>query len=76
MAKETAAHRKANYKYKKNRSRFVQLQYTISDFDVLEKYCKHINTPIATWIKTLILNAINSDSTFTYTSEEESPHED
>lgn len=76
MAKQTEAQKKANNKYRREKTKIFQLQYPTNKHQMIMAYAAHINKPATTWIKQLIDDAINSDPTFNYTPEEESPHED
>ena len=76
MAKQTEAQKKANNKYRREKTKIFQLQYPTNKHQMVMAYAAHINKPATTWIKQLIDDAIASDPTFTYTPEEESPHED
>ena len=76
MAKQTEAQKKAVIKYRSNKAKQLRVQYTIEEYNKLDAYCVHINSPIGAWIHKLTRDAIASDPTFTYTPEEESPHED
>ena len=71
MAKQTEAQKKANNKYKKNKTKLQTLQYTLQDYDVIKAYCKHINSPVSTWMKSVIRSAIDSDPTFVYNPEDD-----
>jgi hypothetical protein len=66
MAKQTEAQKKAVLKYRHSKVKYLQLQYTIEDFRIIDAYCKHINSPLATWVKELIEREIESDNSFTY----------
>lgn len=72
MAKETEAQRRATLKYRKTKVKQVLLQYPIRDFRIVDAYCKHINMPLATWIKSLIKREIESDKSFVYIPTDES----
>lgn len=76
MAKQTEAQKKANNKYRREKTKIFQLQYPTHKHQIIMAYALHINKPATTWIKQLIDDAITSDPTFTYTPEEESPNED
>lgn len=76
MAKQTEAQKRAVLKYRSSKAKQLRVQYTVEEYAMIEAYCKHINSPIGTWIHKLARDAINSDPTFTYTPEEGSTHED
>ena len=75
MAKETEAQRKARLKYRKEKTHLFQIQFPIYEYNKLYAYCKHINMPIATWVRSLIWKAIDSDNTFSYDSDTYSEEE-
>lgn len=75
MAKQTEAQRQNVLKYRKTKVKFLQLQYPINEFKVIDAYCKHINSPLATWVKQLIRREIESDSSFVYIPSDESNEE-
>ena len=72
MAKQTEAQKRATLKYRHSKVKYLQLQYTLDEFRVVDAYCKHINSPLATWAKELIRREIESDNSFTYIPDDES----
>lgn len=76
MVKQTEAQRRANNKYRKEKTKIFQLQYPIQKYNMIIAYITHINKPAATWIKQLIDDAIAADPTFTYVQEDEEGQDD
>lgn len=76
MVKQTEAQRRANNKYRKEKTKIFQLQYPIQKYNMIIAYITHINKPAATWIKQLIDDAIAADPTFTYIPEDEEGQDD
>ena len=76
MKKETEARRTAKLKYRKNSTHSLVMNFPNKDWGKVDAYCKYIQSPVATWVRKLIWQAIDSDPTFTYIPQEESPHED
>lgn len=70
MAKSTEAHKKAVLKYRKESTHSLVLIFPNKKWKVIESYCKYINMPIATWVRSLIWNTIESDASFTYSEED------
>lgn len=66
MRKESEAQRTSNLKYRKNHTHTLLMNFPNSKYDIIDAYCKHINSPVATWVRGLIWNAIDSDKTFNY----------
>ena len=76
MAKQTEAQKRANNKYRREKTRIFQLQYPTNKHQMIMAYAAHINKPATTWIKELIDDAIASDPTFIYNPEEEENQND
>jgi len=66
MSKETDAQRAAKLKYRKNSTHSLVINFPNAKYDIIDAYCKHINSPVATWVRSLIWDVINSDKTFNY----------
>lgn len=76
MAKQTEAQKRANNKYRREKTKIIQLQYPTEKHHIIMAYATHINKPASTWIKQLIEEAINSDPTFTYSPEDKENQDD
>ena len=76
MRKETEAQRRAKLKYRKNNTHSLVIAFPNAEYAKIYTYCKYINSPVATFVRKTIHQVIDSDPTFTYTSEEESQNED
>lgn len=72
----TEAQKKAEQKYRKNSTHSLVMNFPNSDWNRLFAYCQHTNYPVATWVRKLIWNAIDSDPTFTYIPEENGNQDD
>jgi len=66
MAYNKELHKKAVNKYRREKTKIFQLQYPTAEHKRIMAYAKHINMPATTWIKQLITDAINADTTFHY----------
>lgn len=71
MTKMTDARRKTVAKYRKEKTHTLIMYYPNRDYDKIDAYCKFKQTPVATWVRKLIWDAIDSDETFKYKPKEE-----
>ena len=62
------AQKRARNKYRKNSTHTLIIYYPNAEYAIIEAYCKHINSPVATFVRKLIRDAVISDESFYYDS--------
>ena len=67
----TDAQKRAVKKYRKSRTHALVIYFPNKEYDRIDVYCKYINSPVATFVRKLIRDAIDSDPTFTYNLEDD-----
>lgn len=71
MAPRTEAQRRTVAKYRKEKTHTLIMYYPNRDYDKIDAYCKFKQTPVATWVRKVIWDAIDADKMFVYTPKEE-----
>jgi len=59
--------RNAVNKYRKQGTHALVIHFPNAEYAEIDAYCKHINSPVATFVRKQIHKAIDSDSSFVYT---------
>ena len=55
------AKKRADAKYRTNKRRQIQLDYSIEEFEQIKQHCEARQTPVATWCKAAIQDAMRRD---------------
>ena len=58
--KESEAQRKAKLKYRSDKRKHIQLEYSLVEYEKIKEYCESLNVPIATWCKSAIERAMGA----------------
>lgn len=56
--KESEAQRRAKLKYRSDKRKHIQLEYSLEEYEQIKEYCKSLNVPVATWCKSAIEKAM------------------
>jgi len=56
------AKKRADAKYRANKRKQIQLDYSIEEFERIKNHCESKQTPVATWCKKAINDAIDRES--------------
>ncbi len=54
--------RKAKLKYRSNKRKQIQLDYSLEDFERIKCFCQAKDIPVATWCKRVINEALEKES--------------
>jgi len=54
--------RRAKLKYRTSKRKQIQLDYGLEDFERIKKFCESKNTPVATWCKKVIAEALEQEN--------------
>ena len=54
--------RKAKLKYRSNKRKQIQLDYSLEDFERIKSFCQAKDIPVATWCKRVINEALDKQS--------------
>ena len=62
MGEISEAQKKSLAKYRAAKRKQIQLDYSIEEFDRIKQHCESIQTPVATWCKEVIHDAIERET--------------